>query len=391
MFAATTIQFSKALVRGMILPRPNAQRNADRVDEPIVVAGMFRTGNGLGRAAKSCFEALKAQGANPIAVDLSGLFAQVDLATSVPLQLLPRTQRGTLILCANPPEVERALTGLGLRRWHQWRIVGVWAWELPIAPEEWRRQEKMVSEIWAPSRFVADAFKAQFKKPVYTVPHYVPVPARMTTSLRGGPLHVLTIADARSSLKRKNPVAAVRMFRTAFEGHLSAKLTVKCRNLSLFPDDAARLVSAADGDPRIHFVDKTLTDIEMSTLLETADIILSPHRSEGFGLNLAEALALGKCVIATGWSGNLQFMQNDAARLLPYSLVPVQDPTNAYRFETRAHWAEPDFAAGVKALQELAANPVEREAMGARARQMISNELGTAVYLNTLRGSHEQV
>jgi glycosyltransferase involved in cell wall biosynthesis len=345
---------------------------------------MFRTGSGLGRAAQRCFEALQAEGAGPVAVDLSGLFDQVDIEVSVPLQDFPHAKQGTLILFANPPEVERALLGLGLRRWHDWHIIGAWAWELPVAPENWRRQEKMMSEIWAPSRFVASAFEARFTKPVRIVPHHVPLPPRGAAPSERDELHVLTIADARSSLERKNPITAVNMFRAAFPADYPARLTVKCRNLPLFPGYAARLQDAVAGDPRIHLASTTLSDTEQAAMLATADIVLSPHRSEGFGLNLAEAMAAGKCVIASGWSGNMDFMDDSSAVLLPFTLVRVEDPTNVYTLDTATYWAEPDFVAGVSALQTLAAEPAGRRAIGERARQIVSERLGTAVYREVL-------
>ncbi|MEQ9506367.1 MAG: glycosyltransferase [Hyphomonas sp.] len=385
MTVAAAIQYGKALARGLILPRPGPAPRPAASGEPLVVAGMFRTGSGLGRAAQRCFEALQQEGAAPVAVDLSELFHQADLAPSVPLQPFPQTKRGTLILFANPPEVERALMGLGLRRWHDWHIIGAWVWELTVAPAEWQRQANMVSEIWAPSRFVADAFEARYDRPVRIVPHHVPVPADPPPR-HNAKLQVLTIADARSSLERKNPVVAVEMFRAAFPADYPAELTVKCRNLALFPEHAARLHKAIGGDTRIRLADTTLTDAEQAALLDSADILLSPHRSEGFGMNLAEAMAAGKCVIATGWSGNLAFMDETAAIPLPYSLVPVNDPASIYTPEPGTLWAEPDFAAGVAALQALAADPERRRTLGAKARQLVSEQLGTGIFREALEG-----
>lgn len=377
------VQYSKALVRGLILPRPGPAPRPASSSEPLVVAGMFRTGSGLGRAAQRCYEALEQEGAGPIAVDLSALYNQADLAPSVPLQPFPDAKRGTLVLYANPPEVERALMGLGLRRWHDWRIIGAWVWELPVAPAEWQRQANMVSEIWAPSRFVADAFEARYDRPVRIVPHHVPVPPGRPAQANAK-LQVLVIADARSSLERKNPVAAIGMFRAAFPADYPAELTVKCRNLLLFPDQAARIREAIGDDPRIRLADETLTDAAQAALLDGTDILLSPHRSEGFGLNLAEAMAAGKCVVATGWSGNVDFMDETAAALLPYKLVPAADPTGVYMAGSGALWAEPDFAAGVAALQALGSGPARRRSMGEKARQLVAQRLGTGAYRTAL-------
>lgn len=383
----------KAFVRSQILPRPVSGARPSLMEAPLVVAGMFRTGNGIGRAARSCFEALEREGFLPKAVDTSGLLNQAHLAPAVPLSQLDPGILGTLILFANPPEIERCLMALGLRRWHRWRIIGAWAWETPVAPAHWQRQTSFVSEIWAPSRFVADAFEAAYNRPVHNVPHYVKAAPEADTSgtVQDNPgqsgtdnLHILTLADARSSLTRKNPVAAVKMFREAFPENAAARLTVKCRNLDLFPGYAADLRETAGGDARIHLLEQTLTDAEHAALIEACDILLSPHRSEGFGLPLAEAMAAGKCVVATGWSGNMEFMAGGGAVLLPFSLVPVADPTGVYAAEPGAVWAEPVIDAGVEALRSLALDPARRAMLGQEARRAIADTLHSRPYRNAL-------
>lgn len=379
------LRHGKSLARGLILPHPAQGCRAISNDEPLVVAGMFCTGSGLGRAAQGCYKALQSEGLSPIAVDLSEMFHQVDSEAGVPLAPFPVSKRGTVILFANPPEVERALMGLGLRRWHAWNIIGAWVWELPIAPAAWQRQAVMMSEIWAPSRYAAAAFSPQYDRPVKVVPHHVPVSADTAKPKASHlPLRILAIADARSSLERKNLLTAIRMFRAAFDSDERVELIAKCRNLSLFPAHAAKLKAAAHGDARIHLLDQTLDAAGQDALIQSADILLSPHRSEGFGLNLAEAMAAGKCVIATGWSGNVDFMPEGAATLLPFTLVPVVDSTGVYLPEENAMWAEPEFEAGIAALKALAADAEMRSRMGERARAAISELLGTRQIRNAL-------
>lgn len=385
---AGAIQSSKAALRAMMLPRPQPDSLHDALDGPVIVAGMFRTGNGLGRAARACFEALQAEGMNPVAVDLSSILRQVDLETSIPLETLVQKNRGTLIVFSNPPELERALLCLGLRRWHNWRIIGAWAWELPSAPRAWQRQTRFVSEIWAPSQFVAKAFEARYNRPVRVVPHFVP-PAEQENSDQGTgdnvhPVRVLTLADARSSLVRKNPAAAVRMFRAAFPGTAPAELVVKCRNLSLFPAYASELREAVNGDTRIRILDETLSEADHHALLNRSNIVLSAHRSEGFGLHLAEAMAQGKSVVATGWSGNLEFMSETSSMLLPYTLRPVVDRTGVYASDPDMTWADAEFDAAVEALRKLGEDTDLRERLGRAARAAISTRLGSAAYREAL-------
>ncbi len=351
---------------------------------PLVVAGMFRTGSGLGQAAICCVDALQREGFSPLAVDLSARFNQADLEPPLSLGSIPGGSQGTLILVANPPEVPSALRTLGLRRWHNWRIIACWVWELPIVPEAWRTAEKFVSEIWVPSRFAADAFAGRFDRPVKIVPHFTPLPATPATT-SNTTLRVLTLADARSSLERKNPLAAVRMFKAAFASGEDVRLTLKCRNLDLYPDYAAELMQAVAGDPRIELVRETLSAEAQAEMLRSCDVLLSPHRSEGFGMPLAEAMALGKYVIATGWSGNLDFMESSCAELLPYTLVPAQDRTGVYAPQSGAVWAEPDFEAGVAALHAAAATPESRHAFRTSAPAAITARLGSRAYADALK------
>lgn len=357
---------------------------------------MIGSGNGLGRAARGCLEALEAEGLSPLAFDTSPVLNQSDLAAAPATGALDLGRPGTLILYANPPELELCLLSIGLRRWHDWRIIGVWVWETPAAPRDWTRQTAFVSEIWAPSRFVASAFAAAYSVPVRVVPHYLPTrnPALLASGQDGvlaepaspesGRLHILSFADARSSLTRKNPMAAVEMFRRAFPGNERVRLTVKTQQLGHYPDYAKQLRATIGGDPRIELIDRTLSADAQAALLNTADIILSPHRSEGFGLSLAEAMAAGKCVVATGWSGNLDFMDAENAALLPYKLVPVKDPTGVYADDPSAVWAEPDTEAGAEVLRRLAGNPERRLELAARARKSISETLASEVYSRAL-------
>lgn len=369
------------------MPRPSsASLRRSGASRPLVVAGMFKTGNGIGRAARYCYEALAAQGLRPVATDTSLLLDQAVTLASVPLAQLPLARHGTLILFANPPEIERCLFALGLRRWHDWRIIGAWAWETPTAPASWKRQTAYVSEIWSPSRFCSKAFSAAYDRPVITVPHWVP--QRRQAGYRGtsgnSALSILTVADAHSSLERKNPLAAVNIFRSAFPHAPNIHFTIKCRNLSAYPEYASRLRDAIGSDSRISLIEGTLTDEEHEELIMGADILLSPHRSEGFGLNLAEAMSLGKCVVATAWSGNLEYMSQENAALIPCVTVPVQDSTGVYPAIPGDRWAQPDIQEGARLLRRLAASPQLRQSLGSAAQASLRRTLRPETYLQAL-------
>lgn len=378
----TLLPAAKTLARRLILPRPALPGPRAPQTGLVVVAGMFRTGSGLGRAALSCFEALEAEGYSPRAVDLSAAFNQVDTDETVPCSEMSPASSGTVIIFANPPELERALMTLGLRRWHNWRIIGAWSWEFATAPAAWAQHERYVSEIWAPSAFVAEGFSAAYNRPVHNVPHFIQVlpPSSDPAATTYRPLSVLALADGRSSLERKNILASVRIFKEALPPPFPAELVIKCRNLQVAPRHADALREQIKGDSRIRLIDVTLNHKDQSALVDQCDILLSPHRCEGFGVHLAEAMARGKCVIATGWSGNLEFMWEENAALIPYTLVPVADAAGIYPEMPGAVWAEPDIAAAVAALADLAQNPEKRRRMGAAARTAVARRLSPEAY-----------
>lgn len=384
-----TIQAIKASMRQATLPRPRAYDPSRLGEGPLVIAGMFKTANGIGRAARACFDTLTADGLNPIAVDLSDLLNQVDQTSDVPLSPMPKTKTGTLILFANAPETERALSGLGLHRLRSWQIIGCWAWELSTAPPGWARQARFLSEIWTPSRFVSESLGAGMPVSVRTVPHHVRPLAvdrgRSVDSHRAGE-HVtfLTMADGRSSFPRKNILATIEMFRAAFDAGERARLVVKCRNLDLFRDYQKEVMQLAASDSRIEVIDRSVSMDEHRALMESSDVLVSAHRSEGFGLHLAEAMAMGLPVVATAWSGNLEFMTSENSILLPYSLTRVEDPTGVYPTCEKAEWADVDIGAGVKALRDVFSSPDYRDKLAEAGRHGIASALRGSVYRDAL-------
>ena len=280
----------------------------------------------------------------------------------------------------NPPifqmELIRRLRGRIRRR----KLIGNWVWELPDVPAEWRAAFRLVHEIWVPSRFVADAMtRAGCRAQVRVVPHPLPIPpvASAPRNDRLG-LTVLTIFAYDSGFERKNPIASIEAFRRAFTTEDNATLIVKARGHSQSGEPERRVQAAIAGSANIQLLAGDLLAPEYERLLDAADILLSLHRSEGFGLPLATAMLRGKPVIATAWSGNLDFMSDDSACLVPARLVPAVDEADAYR-HCDSVWASPDIEVAVAWLRRLR-NPELREQIGRAARKQVAACLAPDVF-----------
>jgi glycosyltransferase involved in cell wall biosynthesis len=184
---------------------------------------------------------------------------------------------------------------------------------------------------------------------------------------------VLVSMNLASSLARKNPIGAIEAFRAAFGDRSDRLLVMKIANPDHYPADFA-LIATAVGDAKNIRIDTQLYPPGVAhALTAAADIVLSLHRSEGFGLVPAEAMLLGKPVIATGWSGNMTFMDAQSAALVDFRLVDAKDPRQVYY---GSHWAEPNLESVVFQLRRLADDAMERTALGLRAKQYASDRLG---------------
>ncbi len=224
-----------------------------------------------------------------------------------------------MILHVNAPLAPLALLMLGRPALRGKRIIGYFAWELPDLPDDWIAALDHVHEIWVPSRFTAEAFRRHTNRPVHVVPHPVPVSGAETGAgvgtVAGAPFTVLTPFNMASGFTRKNPVAAVRAFKLAFgDGAADARLILKTHHVSAYAAGCGELAAAIDGDPRITLLDRTMDRAELDKLVAGSDALMLLHRSEGFGLPLAEAMGQGlagggdQLVRQYGFHGFRQFL-----------------------------------------------------------------------------------
>jgi len=344
----------------------------------IAVSGLFRSPTGLGQSARLCRDALRDAGYSVRSIDLCDQFK---VSGGVPVEIAddspPRSGPGILIVHINGPHISRALWRIGRRVLREKLIIGYWAWELEDLPPAWLDGARYVHEVWAPSRFAATAMSKAINRPVRVVHHVlrearqISDRAALQSSAKeaiGLPPTAFVVAYAfamLSNFERKNPLATIAAFKRTFGRDLNSHLILRCLDVNAYPAGFASIMRQIYGFDNIHL----FTDIKVSmdAFFRAADVYLSLHRSEGFGLTLLEAMAAGCPVIATNWSGNTDFMTAKDSLLITCDLKPVQDPQGIYQ-NASALWAEPNLDAATTALRRLYDDHAFRSMMAAKAR-----------------------
>jgi glycosyltransferase involved in cell wall biosynthesis len=359
--------------------------------EPIVIVGPISSATGLGEGARLAMRTLRGHGLDVRGVDVSPVMLGGDPAEPIDLGPPVPTGPGTVILHVNAPLAPLALLMIGRPALRGKRIVGYFAWELPDLPADWIAALDHVHEIWVPSRFTAEAFRRHTSRPVHVVAHPVAAPgvrpARVLERAADDPFTVLTPFNMASGFTRKNPVAAVRAFRLAFGDGLpgagEARLILKTHHVSSYAAGCGELAAAIDGDPRITVLDRTLDRPELDALVARCDAVMLLHRSEGFGLPLAEAMGQGLPVVATNWSGNTDFMDFDNSCPVSYCLVPARDPQGSYDHADQL-WAEPSAENAALYLRRLSQNPAVGAELGRAASIAIRERCSPRAYSDRL-------
>lgn len=331
----------------------------------IVVSAFFNDTSGV--ATAGCMTACALERAG-LRVERHDLGALLD-AGGFQAHDLPGAADGVWLIHANPPEAKLALARLRREGWERRFRIGYWAWELPRAPADWLRAAAAFHAVWAPSRFTLDSLDCA-ACPRVLRPHPAPDvgvarPDRARFGLPETATAFLTLADLKSGAKRKNPLGAVEAFRRAWpQPQEEAVLVVKTQSAAADPAWLRELRAAADR-PDIRLIDAALPREALLSLMASCDALVCLHRSEGFGLPVAEALALHRAVLVTGWSGTEVIAADlpEAARA-PYRLVPVDDPGGPYH-DLSQTWAEPDLDAAAQRLRALASDPALRRAVAA--------------------------
>jgi glycosyltransferase involved in cell wall biosynthesis len=343
---------------------------------PRIVAGFLSSPSGLGQSARLAATALKHDGYRVLGHDLGRYFHDVagNIAHSIPDA---GGWRGPahVLLVVGAPYAAFALSSLGSDFLKDKLVTGYWAWELPRVPKSWERGLPVVHGIAVPSLFTANAVGAlgaghaiRVCPPPVALDHPPPSPFATGAVRPNRPFTVVSTLSVASGFERKNPVGLIRAFRLAFGDRQDRRLRMLITAAEHYAPARGAILQAVGRARNIEIAWKPLTRPEFLEWWGTPDAYALLHRAESFGLTLAEAMCAGLPVVATGWSGNMDFMTEQTSLQVRYRLIDVVDPQRKY-FASEGQWADPDIEHAAELLETLASNPDLGREIGATAHR----------------------
>ena len=343
----------------------------------VNVAGYFRAEAGVGQAARHVLAGLDAGGIPHSTV----VYDQTASRQAHDFEEAGDPVYDVNVICVNADQLPRFAYDVGPEFFHDRHSIGIWWWEVARFPDRFHAAFELVNEVWVGSDFVRKAIAAETDKPVHVLPLGIDLPAdapspdRYALGLPEGYLFLFSF-DFDSRFERKNPLAVIEAYRRAFPADEGPALVLKTINGDRHLQDLERLRYATAERADIHVVDGYRSASETASITAACDCYVSLHRSEGFGLTLAEAMTHGKPVIATGYSGNLDFMNHDVSYLVPYTLTPI--PKGIDPYPVGAEWAEPDVAFAADFMRTAYENQAEAAEVGRRGQAHIAEHFSRA-------------
>ena len=374
---------------------------------PVRVIGPINSQSGLGQASRMSVESLLAAGVRPKILDFYLDNPAPRLLSYVEGSPIEPDGNAINLIHLNAESIPLAAAYLDRRLFDGAYNIGYFFWELPRPARCHELAIKMVDEIWVSSEFNVQAYRSMTDKPVRKVGIAVETLSaegdralvRDRYGLSATTFVFMSTFDSYSFIQRKNPAAVLRAFLKAFEHRaVDVHLIIKTHNLTavLGEPDAAKLVGEvmelAARDRRITLIDSTLPFSELLALKQACDVYVTLHRSEGWGFGAVEAMQLGLPVIATAFSGNLEFCTPETSYSVGYT--PVYLERDDYIFvQPGDYWAEPDVNGAAQAMTEAFENPEQASAKGRAAKAFVEKRFSSAAigetYLNALRSITE--
>lgn len=322
----------------------------------VDLLGFFTGGFGLGVQARALYKGLSNSGLRVNAHDISETNKTYNVIASDVRQSNKLTA-STRIITTTLPHIGVMLTSGSKHYFNSKRLIFHLAWEFNQYPAELSELSQIADSCWSVSSFAASGLAIYGSEYCRVVPNYIEETGYIYDKTRlhttGLPFTFFFAFDYCSSAKRKNPCGVIDAFKDAFPLNKkdNVELLIHAHSAKHHPLDSAELRKHCSGDSRIRLVEQYLSNSDFQNVWRNADCIVSLHRSEGFGLLIAEAIQCGIPVVTTAYSGNMDFCDTYNCYLVDYDIVPV--PSGAYDYADNLYWAEPNLETASHHMKEV--------------------------------------
>lgn len=336
----------RAQVLQRLIPKSVAQL-PDEQTLCVEVIGFFHSISGIGESARLCAQQLAADGYRVKCTSVENFFRKPrELEWQWP-DAISSAEINCRIYHLNPPMLPPVIVQMGIADFKKTYNIGYWAWELEAIPAEWIRAIRYMNAIITPSDFTTRVIQGYTNYPVLTATH----PVTLTDATAGMRAHldipehaflVSNIFSFGSAMERKNPMGLIAAFKLAFADIDDAYLILKANAGANSPEKQA-LLQAIAGHTNIRLVDQHWSRADVLGLIQCSDLYASLHRSEGFGLTIAEAMLLNTPTLVTAWSGNMDFCTAENSFLVEYTPIKVNSSHPEFSEFENATWADADI------------------------------------------------
>lgn len=350
--------------------------NKKRFPEGINLIGNIKGSSGLGQSARLLAYELEST-KYPIDIVQHSISNKLNISdTTYDEKLVNKGRYGINIFHINMHEFATAYTQLGKEKWDEHYNIGFWLWELEVFPDDWVDCINLLDEIWTPAEFVSESIRKKTNKPVVTIPYHVTAPVkeeydRAYFGLPTDQFLYLMLFDSGSMIERKNPMAVIDAYKKAFKGDENVGLVIKMNGYN--EKDVTYLNSLLEGYSNIHIITESFSKLEVNSLIRAVDVVVSLHRAEGFGLVLAEAMLNETPCIATNWSANTEFMNDDVACMVGYKMARIEKEIGPYI--PGNYWAEANTDEAAFYMKKLYEEPDYYEEKKKKAKKYIDEKL----------------
>jgi glycosyltransferase involved in cell wall biosynthesis len=359
--------------------------NPDYCFENINFYGYIKAESGLGKTARGYLDLLKKSLTKVTAINLSCGLKEVDY----PVDSNADPKAGFNLVHLNADTNSYFFSTMGSNCINTGYNIGMWVWELASFRTDWHDSFLPYNEIWVPSEFCKRSVSASSPIPVFVMPIVVNLAEHNCLNPKGYfglGVNVYVFGymfDCSSLIERKNPFALITAFEKIFKSNSDAVLLLKISNGDHSPVLYSKLLDIIECNKNIKLINWSLDDTQLSMFYSAIDCYVSPHRAEGFGATLAEAMLAEKPVIATNYGGCTDFLHEEHSYPVKFSLIPIDKQVGPYL--KNYIWAEPDFIHLSERMVEVYENRDEASSKGVLAKIYIQNNYSADVVSKSVK------